>query len=953
MRHYQYIQNSQTKDEQLELNEKLLYLANNNQLADYDISLDELYSYYKGMGGLHNLQRSDYSNYWQYGSAKREIENGEFFTPDSLLERVANLLQLTPKTVLGDFTSGIGGIFNFHPNLKNCYSNELSANHCQIQRVLWPELNLSNNDLAFYEPVVYFDAVFGNPPFSLKINGISSEMTYVQKAIKWLKPYGVLALIVPKSFLADEFTYQNTRDNLANELNFLGQFDCTNYFSVGIETKVIFFSRAMGKVYDPNTYSNDSTIAYLIEEAQKLAKENSAKYGRIISDNEVFDYQLRKILYAIESNPKLVEYLPKCQAYIAKYHNQVKPHDMSHNDWDKHKITPKKLLAYCRHWLVKQHDKKPKPRNVIIKQDYGLKIYSDNLAEPQFYNFTDIDYPFDNYTDIQNWQQYRNLWNRKRKAIQLANLSFKVGEQAEYSQDLFELTPIQQYDISRLLVKNSGILQWEQGSGKTIAGTVTLLHRLQNKQAKKVFIVAPAIAIKNNWLQFLPENGIDCVLIDSLTALQKDTQVYLITTYYLNKYKRQIKQMVRQICNKGLLILDESDCIATATSVRSKAVLSAFRRLHYKLLLSGTITRNNIVELWPQMELIYNNSQAFICEPNTIYEVSKEDNQVHHLKNLLVGQPFPPYRKGLNLFKACFNPAKVSVFGVEKTNQDVYNATYLRELLDKTVINRSYEEVTGNHYEIKQHLAYMSASELDLYEQIINEFWAMNYFESTGNPRKDKLLEIIRQLNIMLKACVLPDGEKLMCPTNNKKEYVLKLVNQMSGHIAIGFRSIDSAYSYAQFLRNKTKRNVVVITGESHILSSRRAIIEQIKDKPDTILISTQQALSCAMNIGFIDNIIIPELAWNLASMSQYYFRFIRFNSTGEKTVHFVTYANSIESNLLALLVNKEKLNQFTKESELDLEDFGIEFDLLNMLLSKERDDNKTRINWHKQLVNN
>ncbi|MMZ59495.1 hypothetical protein D1872_215390 [compost metagenome] len=108
------------------------------------------------------------------------------------------------------------------------------------------------------------------------------------------------------------------------------------------------------------------------------------------------------------------------------------------------------------------------------------------------------------------------------------------------------------------------------------------------------------------------------------------------------------------------------------------------------------------------------------------------------------------------------------------------------------------------------------------------------------------------------------------------------------------------------------------------------------------------------MNIGFVNKVIIPELSWNEATMSQYYFRFVRYNSRDLKEIHFVTYENSIESNLLGLILTKEKLNLFMKNQEIDDEElyekYGVHFELLDMLMTKEKDEEgKTYIRWGRQ----
>ena len=53
-----------------------------------------------------------------------------------------------------------------------------------------------------------FDYIVGNPPFNLKWNTehgeIISQMYYCIKAAQMLKPLGIMAIVVPASFLTDD-----------------------------------------------------------------------------------------------------------------------------------------------------------------------------------------------------------------------------------------------------------------------------------------------------------------------------------------------------------------------------------------------------------------------------------------------------------------------------------------------------------------------------------------------------------------------------------------------------------------------------------------------------------------------------------------------------------------------------------------------------------------------------
>ena len=149
---------------------------------------------------------------------------------------------------------------------------------------------------------------------------------------------------------------------------------------------------------------------------------------------------------------------------------------------------------------------------------------------------------------------------------------------------------------------------------------------------------------------------------------------------------------------------------------------------------------------------------------------------------------------------------------------------------------------------------------------------------------------------------------------------------------------------------NFADRQLFVITGEI-LITERKKIINELEKTGNGILLSTQQSLSSSVNINFVDKVIITSSAWNYSSLSQYYFRFIRYNSTRDKEVHFVMYDNSLECNLLGLLLAKEKLTRFMKNEDVDDEqlndEFGVDFNLIDMLLSKEKDsNNKVRIKW-------
>lgn len=131
---------------------------------------------------------------------------------------------------------------------------------------------------------------------------------------------------------------------------------------------------------------------------------------------------------------------------------------------------------------------------------------------------------------------------------------------------------------------------------------------------------------------------------------------------------------------------------------------------------------------------MYNNSVNMICYAKDIYYENREHEIVRE-DNSYYLEPFPA-RGGATLFKACFCPGKATVFGIEKHNQDIYNQTYLTELIDKTIITRKFKEFAGDKYEIVTRTVKPSEGEREVYKTILEKFHEILHLYF--NPMKDK-----------------------------------------------------------------------------------------------------------------------------------------------------------------------------------------------------------------------
>lgn len=163
--------------------------------------------------------------------------------------------------------------------------------------------------------------------------------------------------------------------------------------------------------------------------------------------------------------------------------------------------------------------------------------------------------------------------------------------------------------------------------------------------------------------------------------------------------------------------------------------------------------------------------------------------------------------------------------------------------------------------------------------------------------------------------------------------------------------------AYAAALREAfPNRPLFIVTGATTTFAKRRALRQTLRESGNGILLCTQQSLPSSVNFEFVNKVIIPELHYNNSRMSQFYMRFIRFNSVDWKDIYFLTYAQSIESNLMQMILAKEKLNLFMKGDETDMDDiyerFGVDYDLTSLLLYRDIDeDGRFSIRWGEQEI--
>ena len=217
----------------------------------------------------------------------------------------------------------------------------------------------------------------------------------------------------------------------------------------------------------------------------------------------------------------------------------------------------------------------------------------------------------------------------------------------------------------------------------------------------------------------------------------------------------------------------------------------------------------------------------------------------------------------------------------------------------------------------------------------------------------------MRQLKLLIKACSVPHliegyyGDEYP----SKTRYIERLVRTIPGKVAIGCTTLAAFDLYESYIRaHFPDRPVFMVKGDV-AFRKRQKIVTEFDSTINGILICTQQSLSSSVNIPTCNDVILESLQWNIPRMEQFYFRFIRLDSREMKNVHYVTYEDSVEQNLMALVLTKERLNEFIKTGEVKeqseiFEEFDITMSVIDSLLVRTQDsEGKIHISWGSQRI--
>lgn len=896
---------------------------------------EEIFNLYTGNGGLHGFKPEDFDSFSEFISEKREKDQGQFFTYPANAKEIVEILGVEESAKSLDPTCGSAVFCNFVAE-QNFTGVELDTEVCTVAKFLYPKADIRNESIldSYFEH--RFDYVISNPPFNFNFNGKKSQLKIIiDSAMKWLKSYGFLAIIVPDNYLEDDLFYSGHIDVINHNYNFVGALKINNAFrnyKLKYKTKVLFLQlkgnselSELSETYNKNYLTKEELtqkIKILKTERKKwllssldnsIKKPNdfSFKKGTVLNE-DAFSFRLKKYLYEVSiQKPEKYE---KALQLLNEFKTQKRPPTIESEEWERIKLTPNKVLYRIKQLYSDNKRKKRNPKYFTEHHELQFKPLSDIKPEKEIIEF-------------------------------LENFKFNTDKTG------LKLLPHQIEDCSKQLMKPYGILNWEQGTGKTIGAYAMLSYR---STPIKV-IVAPAKVIRGMWKPFLEANGENYTEVAKPSDMSLKTPIWLMSYSFVRMKKnkpllKRMKRFLRGIKNNYFVVLDEIHKIKNPHSQTFKKIQATFKNAKYKLGTTGTIVWNSAEELYPILVFLYNHSLIDNC--SMVYKQDK-DGRIKEVRNDNSGLKFSAYH-GFAQFKRCFSPEKTTVFGINKHSQDVYNNEEFKGLITPISSIRTFKEVAGDKYDIKHILIEPTTEEKALYDKIIfdNSELIRNYFENTGNTRKESGLKILRVLTMLLNSTSYPEGfREFEGKISTKILKIKNIIRNVNEYVAIGCTRKKVVNYYTRLFKEWfPEREVFTITGQVPI-QKRMKILEQYRNSGNGILICTQQSLEEGLNIEFVNHAFIESMNWNLAKMSQWYFRFIRLTSKEKTTVYFVNYDKSIENNLFALIMVKENIAKIVKlQDENIFTEYGFDESILNHILERVKDDEgKMKISWGTQ----
>lgn len=202
--------------ERIEKNEEALRLCQEAQGKVLDETLrQKIINLYSGLGGITSAEGKGLAGLHE----AREEGFCQFFSPPEVGRIIKDLLQIPKGATVFEPSIGSGSLLFDIQDQVNITGIELEEKAFTVCRACLPKAFLVWDDFINYKPRALFDYVIGNPPFSMTLTDrqglyynknweghILSHLACLELSIEAVNPGGFVALIMPSDFLGNSET---------------------------------------------------------------------------------------------------------------------------------------------------------------------------------------------------------------------------------------------------------------------------------------------------------------------------------------------------------------------------------------------------------------------------------------------------------------------------------------------------------------------------------------------------------------------------------------------------------------------------------------------------------------------------------------------------------------------------------------------------------------------------
>lgn len=503
-----------------------------------------------------------------------------------------------------------------------------------------------------------------------------------------------------------------------------------------------------------------------------------------------------------------------------------------------------------------------KRKRLHIESNDLMNIESTNIIgwTPNYNKgYASMNLDISGITNLLNQLDYKPIATEEVKEWYKSNINKELTNKLNCITNLNqELKQYQREAVNFFLNRNNCVIGYDMGLGKSIIG----INCIKALKAKKVLIVCPSY-LKYSWAEEIEKwSKLSYTVIDGTESQrellfkkhQDKKNTILIINYEQIRVKTKkngkvVEIKVHEYIQKtkfDLCIWDEAHRLKNRQSQISQGAYAI--NTHNRVMMTGTPVTKNPGEIYSLLRIL--DRERF-----TSYWtfVKYYCHVVEGFRGFEIGHVTKP-KEYKNLLSQ-------------------YMIRYLKEDVAKELPDKIYIDIPVRMYQDQE----------KIYRQALED-----YLNPSGDIIESDVEKFIRLCQIAQNPLILNGKD-----TSIVKDTTLDLIDDIGEQrIIIACTYINMSIDLHDSIEKKYKdRKVFLINSRE---KRRHDIVNEFKEDPTAILVTTIKCLAEGANLDCCDNIIYCDIEWNCGVNLQFENRIHRMTSTRKKYYYFIKVLDSI-----------------------------------------------------------